>query len=84
MQNWSPTSNKDHYAPSAVEVLRIMEETLDAFFAMPAAQFPELLVELVIGLDKALQHYITQAVEPCGGSLFLFSFSYVVGVFQLD
>jgi hypothetical protein len=48
-------------------VLRFMEESLDAFFAMPAEQFPELLQELVAGLDKALQRYVNQTVDPCGG-----------------
>lgn len=70
-KNWSPVANREHCAPSAVEVLRILEESLEAFFAMPTAQFSELLKDLVTGLDKALQHYVTQTVVPCGRSLIL-------------
>ncbi|KAG0560384.1 hypothetical protein M758_10G172500 [Ceratodon purpureus] len=65
-EKWSPGANNEHYAPSGVEVLRFMEESLDAFFAMPAEQFPELLQQLVEGLDKALQRYVNQTVNPCG------------------
>lgn len=48
-------------------MLRFMEESLDAFFAMPVEQYPELLQQLVAGLDKALQRYVWQTVNPCGG-----------------
>lgn len=65
-EKWSPGSNKDNYAPSAVEVLRIVEESLDTFFAMPSEQYPDLLQELVAGLDKGLQRYVTQTVNSCG------------------
>lgn len=51
-------------------MLRFMEESLDAYFAMPAEQYPELLQQLVAGLDKALQRYVTQTVSPCGGYYF--------------
>lgn len=43
-----------------------MEESLDAYFAMPAEQYPDLLEQLVAGLDSALQRYVTQTVNPCG------------------
>ena len=43
-----------------------MEESLDAFFAMPVEQFPELLEQLVAGLDRALERYVNQTVSPCG------------------
>ncbi|XP_024384353.1 protein unc-13 homolog [Physcomitrium patens] len=65
-EKWSPAANKENYAPSAVEVLRIVEESLDTFFEMPAEQYPELLQELASGLDKALHHYIVQTVKSCG------------------
>jgi hypothetical protein len=50
-----------------VEVLRIADETLDAFFALPVSQFPEVLQDLVTGLDEALQSYASQIIAPCGG-----------------
>lgn len=71
-QKWSPGSNSENYAPSGVEVLRFMEESLDAYFAMPAEQYPDLLQELVAGLDRALQRYVTQTVNSCGGYSFRF------------
>jgi hypothetical protein len=66
LQRWEPNALRENYAPSAVEVLRIADETLDAFFALPVSQFPEPVQELVAGLDKALQGYATQIVAPCG------------------
>ncbi len=68
-QNWKPAANRDHCAASSVDVLHILEETLDAFFSF-SLENPELLATLVNGLDKALQHYITQTVNPCGGHAF--------------
>lgn len=65
-EKWTPGSNSENYAPSGVEVLRFMEESLDAYFAMPAEQYPDLLEQLVAGLDSALQRYVTQTVNPCG------------------
>jgi len=67
LQRWEPDALREHYAPSAVEVLRIADETLDAFFALPVSQFPEVLQDLVTGLDEALQSYASQIIAPCGG-----------------
>jgi hypothetical protein len=66
-QQWEPDALREHYAPSAVEVLCIADETLDAFFALPVSQFPEVLQDLVTGLDEALQSYASQIIAPCGG-----------------
>uniref|UniRef100_A0A0C9S5S1 TSA: Wollemia nobilis Ref_Wollemi_Transcript_18614_3809 transcribed RNA sequence n=1 Tax=Wollemia nobilis TaxID=56998 RepID=A0A0C9S5S1_9CONI len=63
---WSSTANKEHYAPSAVEVLRIVDETLDAFFDLPVSQHPGLLPDLVAGLDRTLQRYVSQVKSGCG------------------
>lgn len=63
---WSPTANKECYAPSAVEVLRIVEETLDAFFDLPVSQHSDLLPDLVGGLDRTLQRYVFQTKSGCG------------------
>ncbi|XP_054788782.1 protein unc-13 homolog [Prosopis cineraria] len=63
---WSPQTNQDGYAPSAVEVLRIMNETLDAFFQLPIPMHPALLPELMNGLDRCLQYYVIKAKSGCG------------------
>lgn len=49
-----------------MEVLRIVEETLDAYFSMPLAQFPDLLEVLVEGADRCLASYAAQALTSCG------------------
>jgi hypothetical protein len=61
---------KERYAPSAVELLRIVDETLDAYFALPVSQFPDLLQDLVNGIDIQLQNYATEAIGSCGKSYF--------------
>ncbi|KAK4274266.1 hypothetical protein QN277_017516 [Acacia crassicarpa] len=63
---WSPNTNLDGYAPSAVEVLRIINETLDAFFQLPIPMHPALLPELMNGLDRCLQYYAIKAKSGCG------------------
>lgn len=63
---WNPQANQEGYAPSAVEVLRIIDETLDAYFQLPIPMHPALLPDLVAGLDRCLQYYITKAKSSCG------------------
>ncbi|KAL3844177.1 hypothetical protein ACJIZ3_001580 [Penstemon smallii] len=63
---WNPRANQEGCAPSAVEVLRIVDETLDAFFQLPIPMHPALLPELMTGLDKCLQYYATKAKSGCG------------------
>ncbi|KAF7817119.1 protein unc-13-like protein [Senna tora] len=63
---WSPQANQEGYAPSAVEVLRILNETLDAFFQLPIPMHPALLPELMNGLDRCLQYYVSKAKSGCG------------------
>ncbi|XP_057959137.1 protein unc-13 homolog [Malania oleifera] len=63
---WNPRVNKEGFAPSAVETLRIIDETLDAFFQLPIPMHPALLPDLVAGLDKCLQYYMTKAKSGCG------------------
>ncbi|XP_062099234.1 protein unc-13 homolog isoform X2 [Humulus lupulus] len=62
---WSPQENEG-YAPSAVEVLRIFDETLEAYFRLPIPMHPALLPDLMAGLDRCLQYYITKAKSGCG------------------
>lgn len=68
-QDWNPQANKGRFAPSAVEVLRIIDETLEAFFLLPIPMHPVLLPELIGGLDKCLQKYIIKAKSGCGEKL---------------
>lgn len=49
-----------------MEVLRIIDETLDAFFQLPIPTHPALLPDLMAGLDRCLQYYITKAKSGCG------------------
>ncbi|KAJ7566063.1 hypothetical protein O6H91_02G086600 [Diphasiastrum complanatum] len=65
-EDWSPHSLREHYAPSAVEVLRMVEETLDAFFALPISEHPNILQELIDGVDRGLQLYVSQTVGAFG------------------
>ncbi|XP_059638197.1 protein unc-13 homolog [Cornus florida] len=63
---WNPRANKERFAPSSVEVLRSIDETLEAFFLLPIPMHPVLLSDLMSGLDKCLQHYILKAKSGCG------------------
>ncbi|PPR92402.1 hypothetical protein GOBAR_AA28267 [Gossypium barbadense] len=63
---WNPQANQEGYAPSAVEILRIIDETLDAFFQLPIPTHPALLPDLMAGLDKCLQNYVMKAKSGCG------------------
>ncbi|XP_015898517.3 protein unc-13 homolog [Ziziphus jujuba] len=63
---WNPHANKEHFAPSAVEVLRIIDETLEAFFMLPIPMHSIVLPELMNGLDRCVQHYVLQIKSGCG------------------
>eukprot|EP00252_Welwitschia_mirabilis_P018278 TRINITY_DN4060_c0_g1_i1.p1 TRINITY_DN4060_c0_g1~~TRINITY_DN4060_c0_g1_i1.p1 ORF type:complete len:963 (-),score=237.41 TRINITY_DN4060_c0_g1_i1:241-3129(-) len=63
---WRPDANKEKSGASAIEVLRIVEETLDAFFGLPLSNHSDLLPDIVAGLDKAVQYYIVQVNSGCG------------------
>ncbi|WCJ29520.1 hypothetical protein M5689_011150 [Euphorbia peplus] len=63
---WKPEQSQEGFAPSAVEVLRIMDETLDAYFQLPIPMHPALLPDLMAGLDRCLQYYATKAKSGCG------------------
>ncbi|KAI3421733.1 uncharacterized protein J3R85_011932 [Psidium guajava] len=63
---WSPNANKERFAPSAVEVLRMVDETLEAFFLLPIPVYQSLLPQLISGLDRCLQQYIVKAKAGCG------------------
>ncbi|KAF9613025.1 hypothetical protein IFM89_005459, partial [Coptis chinensis] len=63
---WDSRANKERFAPSVVEVLRTMDETLDAFFQLPIMMHPALLPDLMSGLDRCLLHYISKTKSGCG------------------
>ncbi|KAI4376960.1 hypothetical protein MLD38_014661 [Melastoma candidum] len=63
---WLPQASSEAYAPSAIEVLRIIDETLDAFFQLPIPMHPALLPDLMTGLDKCLQLYVNKTKSGCG------------------
>lgn len=66
LEVWNPKANKERIAPSAVEVLRIVDETLEAFFMLSIPMHPVLLPDLMTGLDKCLQHYVLMAKSGIG------------------
>ena len=57
---------REHYGASIVEVFRLIEETLDSFFALPMADPSLLLPDLVLGLDRALLRYVIVTKSGCG------------------
>ncbi|KDO66513.1 hypothetical protein CISIN_1g002030mg [Citrus sinensis] len=63
---WNARANKESIAPSAVEVLRTIDETMEAFFMLPIPMHSVLLPELISGLDGCLQHYVLKAKSGCG------------------
>ncbi|KAF3784283.1 hypothetical protein EJ110_NYTH30436 [Nymphaea thermarum] len=63
---WDPRATKDRFAPSVVEVLRMMDETIEAFFQLPIPMHQDLLPDLVSGLDRGLQHYVSKTKSGCG------------------
>ncbi|KAL9252971.1 unc-13-like protein [Drosera capensis] len=65
-ETWNAQANKEHIAPSAIEVLRTVEETMEAFFLLPIPIQPDLVADLVTGFDRCLQHYIKKAKSGCG------------------
>ncbi|KAE9588173.1 hypothetical protein Lalb_Chr22g0352591 [Lupinus albus] len=65
-EQWNPQANKEGFAPSAVEVLRIIDDTLESFFLLPIPMHAVLLPEFMSGLDISLQQYILKAKSGCG------------------
>lgn len=63
---WNPHNSQEGLAPSAVEVLCLIDETLDAYFQLPIPMHPVMLPDLVTGLDRCLQYYATKARSGCG------------------
>lgn len=66
LQVWNPRANKECFAPSALEILGIIEDSLEAFFLLPIPMHAALLPELMSALDKSLQQYLLKAKSGCG------------------
>ncbi|GJV59189.1 mammalian uncoordinated homology 13 protein [Tanacetum coccineum] len=66
-QVWNPRANQEGYAPSAVEVLRIIDETLDAFFQLPIPTHPALLPDLIVGLGRYFSNGLSNKFELTPG-----------------
>ncbi|KAE9607571.1 hypothetical protein Lalb_Chr09g0331461 [Lupinus albus] len=62
---WNPRAN-DGIALSAVQVLRVIDDSVEAFFQLPIPVHAVLLPKLISGLDKSLQQYILKAKSGCG------------------
>lgn len=73
MQTWNPKdNNRDSFAPSSVEMLHIIEETLDAFFRLSIPIHATLFADLTAGLDKCLHYYVSKVKTGCGTRSTLF------------
>lgn len=67
MQTWNlKDNNRDSFAPSSVEMLHIIEATLDAFFHLSLTIHSTLLADLTAGLDKCLHFYVSKVKSSCG------------------
>jgi len=65
-QVWIPHANKELFAPSALEILGFIDDSLEAFFLLPIPMHAVLLPEFMFALDKSLQQYILKAKASCG------------------
>ncbi|KAL8128623.1 hypothetical protein V2J09_017778 [Rumex salicifolius] len=63
---WNLQANKEQVAPSAIDVLRTIDEYLEAFFLLPIPIEGALVADLMAGLDSCLQQYIMKAISGCG------------------
>ncbi|GAB2275755.1 hypothetical protein Dimus_010505 [Dionaea muscipula] len=63
---WNPRASQEGLAPSAVDVMRAIDDTLAAFFQLPIPMHPVMLPDLVDGLDRSLQYYVKKAKYGCG------------------
>jgi hypothetical protein len=66
LQKWNPKAIREGYAPSAVEVLRIIDETLDAFFYLPLSKDPQYVKKIVAGVDQCARKYCQATLAGCG------------------
>ncbi|KAK6233595.1 hypothetical protein QUC31_006001 [Theobroma cacao] len=65
-ERWDPISPQQRHGSSIVEVYRIVEETVDQFFAIKAPMRPMELNALFSGIDNAFQVYANHIVDNLG------------------
>ncbi|OAY73313.1 hypothetical protein ACMD2_09991 [Ananas comosus] len=67
IEDWEPLSSQQRQAKSAVEVFRIVEETVDQFFSsnlpMDIIHLRSLLIGIVRSLEAYLLHIVNQQVD---------------------
>ncbi|OAY53359.1 protein unc-13 homolog [Manihot esculenta] len=62
-ERWNPISPQQRHGSSIVEVYRIVEETVDQFFALKVPMRPSELNGLFRGIDNAFQVFSNHVVE---------------------
>ncbi|KAF5952493.1 hypothetical protein HYC85_010437 [Camellia sinensis] len=62
-ERWEPVSPQQRHGSSVVEVYRIVEETVDQFFALKVPMRLEELNSLFRGIDNAFQVYAKHVVD---------------------
>ncbi|XP_031373592.1 protein unc-13 homolog isoform X2 [Punica granatum] len=62
-ERWDPISPQQRHGPSIVEVYRIVEETVDQFFALKVPMRLTELNSMFRGIDNAFQKYANRVVE---------------------
>ncbi|KAF0899395.1 hypothetical protein E2562_019514 [Oryza meyeriana var. granulata] len=65
-ETWNPKANGENFAPSSVKMMRIIDETFQAFFQLPITMHSTLHSDLTAGLDKNLQYYVSKSKTGCG------------------
>ncbi|KAH9686349.1 protein unc-13-like [Citrus sinensis] len=65
-QRWDPISPQQRHASSIVEVYRIVEETVDQFFALQVPMRSTELNALFRGIDNAFQVYANHVTDKLG------------------
>eukprot|EP00897_Mesotaenium_endlicherianum_P006868 jgi/Mesen1/6209/ME000320S05407 len=65
-ENWEAISPGQRHGSSIVDVFRIIEETLEQFFALTLPMRMNLLKGLATGIDSALQQYATRVLAQLG------------------
>ncbi|EPS69825.1 hypothetical protein M569_04933, partial [Genlisea aurea] len=62
-ENWASVSAQQKHGSSIVEVYRIVEETVDQFFALNVPMRPGELSSLFRGIDNAFQSYVKHVLD---------------------
>ncbi|XP_049415528.1 protein unc-13 homolog isoform X2 [Solanum stenotomum] len=62
-QRWVPVSPQQRHGNSIVEVYRIVEETVNQFFALEVPMRPGELGSLFRGIDNAFQVYAKTVLD---------------------